>query len=346
MLKTFLTIICFLTIKLCAFAQQADTVRKYLDAEFRFTNRNKAVFPAVVIRQQDRWVLVSVYPDTNILLKIFYQDAGLVIKDGPYIIYHPKNIKAQEGYFTNNNQEGIWQNWYKNGQIKDSGLLATNQYTGLWKHWHENGQLQSITEYGDSMPDTFSVATKIAPGNKESLLKINAPKGYLSGAYNSWYRNGQKEATGQYEQGVMTGQWTWYREDGFLSSKETYAKGKIIALECYNEKGVLTGSTCNILKPPAFIHPFLDAQDYIVNELHNQKNKDIKEEGVAELSFIINKSGELVNLSINNSPDSALNKHIINIINKMPKWSPAITHNRTIDFPMQLSIPFFRNPEE
>lgn len=346
MLKIFSIIICLLTITLCAIAQQADTIRKYLDAELRFTNRNKAVYPAVAIHQQDHWVLVAVYPDTNLLLKIFYKDAGLVIKDGAFQLYHPNNIKAQDGYYSDNVPEGIWLSWYKNGQLKDSGVLASNKYTGIWKHWHENGQLQSITEYGDPTPDTVAVVTKKPIGNKESILNHIPTTGHLNGAYISWYTNGQKEATGQYQRGTMTGPWVWYREDGNLSSKETYLKGKITELECYNEKGELSGSTCSILKAPSFIHPFMDAQDYIINELHNRKNKDIKEEGVAEISFVINKSGELVNLSIKNSPDSALNKHIINIISKMPKWSPAITHNRTIDFPMQLSIPFFRNPEE
>jgi antitoxin component YwqK of YwqJK toxin-antitoxin module len=346
MLKIFTIIVLSLILIVPGKAQSADTVRKYLDAELRLTNRNKAVYAAVVINLQDHWALVSVYPDTNLLLKIFYKDPGLLIKDGAYKIYHRANVPAQDGYFSNNIMEGIWKTRYENGQVKDSGLLASNKYVGLWKHWYENGQLQSITEYGDAVPDTAAVAVIKTPYKKETVLNNIIPTGNLHGAFSSWYKNGQKEAAGQYQNGTMVGLWTWYRENGQLSTKETYAKGKVIALECYNENGELSGSTCSILKAPAFIHPFLNAQDYIVDELHKRKNKDIYEEGVAELSFVINKNGELVNLSIKNSPDSALSRHITDIIRKMPKWSPAVTHNRVIDFPLQLSIPFFRNPED
>jgi antitoxin component YwqK of YwqJK toxin-antitoxin module len=330
----------------CSFAQQKDTIRKYLDNELRFTNRNKSVFPALAIRQEDHWMLVAVYPDTGILLKIYFKDAGLTIKHGPYSLYHPGKIKAREGFFNENVPSGCWQSWYKNGQLKDSGILVANQFAGIWKHWYENGRLQSWQEYADVATDSVIKLNGTPPDLKGSILFNAILKGILNGSSKSWYVNGQLESMGQYQRDTLSGLWTWYRENGFLSTRETYSKGKIIALECFNEKGEPSGSTCSILKPPAFIHPFLEAQDYIVNELHRRKNKDIYGEGVAELSFTIDKTGKMVNLLIKNSPDSALNKHIYAVVDKMPGWSPAITHNRTIDFPMQLSIPFFRNPDE
>lgn len=330
----------------CSQAQQKDTIRKYLDNEFRFTNRNKSVFPALAIRQEDHWMLVAVYPDTDILLKMYFKDAGLTVKDGPFYLYHPGKIKAQEGFFNDNVASGNWQSWHKNGQLKDSGMLVANQFTGIWKQWYENGNLQRWQAYTDIPTDSIGNLKNTITVEKASILGSTMPKGILNGASKSWYINGQLESKGQYLRDTLSGLWIWYRESGLLSTRETYSKGKITILECYNETGEPSGSTCSILKPPVFIHPFLGAQDYMVNELHRRKNKDIYDEGVAELSFTIDKTGKMVNLIIKNSPDSALNKHIYAIVDKMPGWSPAITHNRTIDFPMQLSIPFFRNPDE
>jgi antitoxin component YwqK of YwqJK toxin-antitoxin module len=346
-LKVYTIIGSFLLFGFSSYAQQKDTIRKYLDTEFRFTNRNKSAFPALAIRQENRWMLVAVYPDTGILLRIYFKDAGLTIKDGPYSLYHPGKIKARAGFFTENVPSGCWQSWYKNGQLKDSGVLLANQFTGIWKHWYENGQLQSWQEYTDVSADSATTKLNSTPSvEKGSILPNAIVRGIMNGSSKSWYANGQLESTGQFRQDTLTGLWLWYRENGFLSTRETYSDGKIMALECFNEKGEASGSTCSVLKPPSFIHPFLEVQDYIVNELHRRKNKDIYDEGVAELSFTIDKTGKIVNLQIKSSPDSALNKHIYAIIEKMPGWSPAITHNRAIDFPLQLSIPFFRNPDE
>src|SRR3954471_22728856 len=78
---------------------QKDTIRKYLDADLHFTSKKDAVYPAMLIKNEDHWVLYAVYPDTSLLLKVYFKDATLTKKDGPFMLYHRKGVPAQSGYF-------------------------------------------------------------------------------------------------------------------------------------------------------------------------------------------------------------------------------------------------------
>jgi antitoxin component YwqK of YwqJK toxin-antitoxin module len=323
---------------------QKDSVRKYLDADLHFTTKKEMVYPAMAIRMEDHWVLYAVYPDTAILLTAYFKDAALTIKDGPFILYHARKIKAQSGYFKDNTPNGVWQSWYTNGQLKNEGLIVNNHFSGVWKAWYQNGHMLSERTYyyTDSLSGT-PVHQHSPDYRVEKVLDDFTPEGKLEGSCTTWYENGNRESTVNYHNDSLTGSCTWYRSNGHPSSRELYVNGKVEELECYDEEGRLTGSTCSILKLPLFIHPFLSAEDYIIDELHKEKNRDIKQEGDAMVNFTVNSNGKIENLTVASSPDPALSKHIIKIISGMPAWSPAITHNRKIDYPVQLIIPYYRN---
>src|SRR5689334_6572641 len=111
-----------------ALAQQ-DSIRKYLNAELQFTSKKNAVYAAMAIKSKDHWLLYAVYPDTTVLLQAYFKDAGLSIKDGSYILYHPKRIMAQKGFFTDNVPNGTWQSWYPNGQLNNEGILLNIHFS-------------------------------------------------------------------------------------------------------------------------------------------------------------------------------------------------------------------------
>ena len=110
MIKFFLPLV-LLLIVLPAVAQK-DTVRKYLDEELKLVSKKEAVYLAMALRDNDHWQLYAVYPDTNVLVNVYYKDAALTVKDGPFILYHPKRIIAQKGYFIDNRAQGHWQSFY------------------------------------------------------------------------------------------------------------------------------------------------------------------------------------------------------------------------------------------
>ena len=44
-------------------------------------------------------------------------------------------------------QDGPFQDYYENGQLKLEGNFKNGKNDGLWKHYHENGQLKYKCEY-------------------------------------------------------------------------------------------------------------------------------------------------------------------------------------------------------
>jgi antitoxin component YwqK of YwqJK toxin-antitoxin module len=323
---------------------QKDSIRKYLDEDLHLTIKRNGVYAAMAIKTGDHWQLVGVYPDTTMLLKIYFKDKALTIKDGPFTLYYPKNIVWQNGYFTNNMATGLWQTWYMNKQLKNAGTIINNHLSGAWKSWYDNGKPASEYSYAafDSLTGK-SVIESPYYNMKLGILGDFNPVGVLHGSGTTWYPNGNKESVVNYSNDSLSGNCIWFRENGNLSSKETYTNGKVTELECYDGEGKYTGATCSILKLPLFIHPFFSALDYIEYELHKEKNRDIKSEGNADVRFTVTKKGTIENLVIESSPDSALSKRIVKIFASMPAWSPAVIHNRGVDYPVQLEIPYYRD---
>ncbi|HYK55688.1 MAG TPA: hypothetical protein VEV15_04355, partial [Flavisolibacter sp.] len=144
-MKSILTVI--LLLPLVSFSQKKDTVFKYLDADLQLTTKKNAVYFGVAIKETEGWLLYALYPDTTPVIKVWFKDKQLKIKNGPYTLYYPKHVIAQAGHFADNKMNGVWQSWYPHGQKRDSGLIVNNQLVGGWKEWHSNGVLMYECTY-------------------------------------------------------------------------------------------------------------------------------------------------------------------------------------------------------
>lgn len=350
-------------------AQRGDTLYKYLDNTLAFTTKANAVYNAVAVKSGDHWLLFSVYPDTGILLKAYFKDRGLRIKDGPFTLYHPNNIKALEGRYSNNIRQGVWKYWYEKGQRKDSGLVKNNQMVNTWFRWHENGQLQSIANYlpYDSIPDkpfVFADPQRKKDGLLEKDTLINSVhgqwiayyddgkkkdsgnyiKGIKEGPWINWYRNGIIESKGMYINGLQEGEWNYYYENGNNSTREQYVNNKITALECFDEAGNTTGSFCSILKPPvALVDRFTDFTTYMLDHIFWPKELEGKDvNGTLKAEYTISKEGKLISFTVLKSPHELLGKETERFFRSIEKWSPAMVHNRPMEFTVSIEIPFYR----
>lgn len=350
------------------FAQkkQKDTVKKYLDSRLAFTNKANAEFPALAIKTSDHWLLAAAYQDTNLLLKAWFLDEELTVKDGPFTIYHPQKIKMAEGSYVNNIKQGVWKTWYENGRLKDSGAFKNNHMTGEWRLWNDSGQLTGIYHYTDlneitsvargtmsdeRRPSIFTGDTIV--GRMHGTATTFYPDGKLkaSGSYKSnskdgmwkyWYSNGNLESRGTYITNIQEGEWEYYRESGTLSSKEKYVKNKVTALECFDEQGNFSGNSCAILKPPVALGKFIDFDKYALDNMFwpaPLKRADIQ--GDVQIEYTISKEGELKDLKVLFSPHQLMSDEVLRFFRTL-KWSPAVSHNRPIEYTMKYKVPFYR----
>jgi len=250
-----------------------------------------------------------------------------------------------EGHFADNKANGLWQSWYNNGQLRDSGLVIADHFSGAWKHWYVGGQLKKVHRFlpfpGETSPGTPPGTGSSAPAadviDTLTVGYLNI-SGITDGQWQCWYENGRPECEGIASHGTPDGTWKWFRENGQPSSVETYSGGKIVRLECYDEQGVLTGNACSIQKPAVFTHPTLSAGQYIARELAQRYNIYRSDAGAARLQFIVTKNGKIKQLIISGVNDLLIQYQILDILKTMPAWSPAVSHNRILDYPVSITL--------
>lgn len=314
-----------------SFGQKKDTVFRYLDENLQLTTKAKAAFYGVSIKQVDHWYLYAIYSDTTPLIKANFKDKQLQVKHGYFCLYYPQRKKAQEGMYTENKKNGVWQSWYESGNHKDSGSLSNNLIVNEWKVWHENGQLYLLTHYKDHVDPVGAVT-----------MNLISPYGVKQGLQKTWYADGVLESEGNFENDQMHGEWKWYHENGKLSTIEYYNKGKVTEMKCFDSTGNETGDFCSIAKP-ALLKGHGNYKDFIrAHLLWPEEAVKKKIEGVVKARFRVDKWGMLKDLKLEgNSP--LLKKAVEDLFLEMKEWYPAISHNRAVEWEEEIDIPFFLN---
>lgn len=330
-MKKFLCL--FFMLPLFSQAQKKDTVAKYLDAQLQVTNAVSAVYNGVAVKQNDHWLGYFVYADSMPLLKAMYKDKALQVKDGSFLLYYTQNQIAQKCTFVNNILEGTWITWYRNGLLKDSGAFSNGDLAGRWKSWYENGNIKSDGYFKPFTSLNYGLLKKIPAGVLTSVR---------DSSYKTWYENGKLESEGSYTNGNMEGFWQWYYDNGRASTIETYANGILQALKCFDSAGKETGDACPIATQP-MLQQYGDYKEYLFQNLIWPKEAlKNKVEGTVEVHFTVTKEGLLQNLVVK-TDEKILKKTVTDFFNALPKWYPAVSHNRTINWDEELSIPFYRN---
>ncbi len=363
-MKKQLLLLLMMFLWMTTFAQKSKVVVKYLNRQLQFTTKGKAVFGAAGSEVDGGWFLHATYPDSSTLLKAYFSDKRFTVKQGPYSLFHPRNVLAMQGSFKNNIPVGRWQYWYPNGQLKDSGMLDNNYMTGTWKSWSEQGRLLIVANYAERAnhrapsPDARnnSLLPGMAPmqGTREGVSITYYPSGITqdsgmyaankrTGPWRSWHSNGRIDAEGVFVRDSMDGKWTFYRENGFKSTEEIYKNGIVQKMTCYDSTGQPQGNYCSVLKPPVPEGPFNDFNEYMMdNVFWPRKLEHSDVQGKVRVQFVVTKNGEISGFKVVDSPHELLSDEVTRFFSTIEKWSPAISHNRAVDFPMEYEVPFFR----
>lgn len=330
------TLLLLLFIPFFAVSQKGhkDTTLVYLDENLNFTNAKNGAFAGLSIKVENGWLVYVQYPDTTPLLKAYFKDKNLTVKEGPYTAYYPKKIKAREGFYYNDKMNGNWRYWYPDGQLKDSGRLADDHLVGLWKSWHPNGNLSSESFFKEELTPVEINAAFIAHSGAPPPVS-----GIRTGSYTSWYMNGQKEAVGPFNENKMDGDWHWYHPNGARSTMETYTKGTVTNLQCFDSTGKASPDLCSI-EAPALLKLYGDYRKFLYQNLNwPEEARKKKIEGDVRVRFQVSREGKLQNLTIQ-SNQPVLQKAVAEFFGQMQEWYPAVSHNRIVVWEDEITIPF------
>lgn len=128
--------------------------------------------------------------------------------------YYPNSgeLQFQGNYDKKGRQQGLWKEYWKNGQLRAEGKLLDSKIVGLWKYYYEDGKIQrevDIIEEGNGY-------VKLYYKNGKLSFDGGMKNGMDDGLCKSYYENGQLKSIGTIKNNKGVGLWKTYDQTGQL----------------------------------------------------------------------------------------------------------------------------------
>jgi TonB family protein len=240
-------------------------------------------------------------------------------------------------------QDGKWESfaYYSNGTILFHGFFKDKKLTekeGEYTLYFPNGIRRVVTYFDDNKIDSIFTSW-YANGNRSDsgLMRGNIKEGL----WKTWYTGGAVESEGNYINGSPDGIWHWYHNNGSPATVETYKNRKLNDLACFDTLGNNTGSNCRIDMKPCPEKALSFDQFVVDNMIYPEKALKRGIEGTVNFEFFITKEGRLTRINFLNETNALLQDEVVKFLKSIPKWEPAVSHNRNIDYLYTYEIPFY-----
>lgn len=301
--------------------QYTDTIIKYYDFEWKEINPEKAVvhYFGVYRKTADGiWHAKDYYADTKTLqMECLYIDDSLRVMDGEAYYYYRNGQLMSEGRYHKNNMVGLWKGYYRNGRLMDSSRYKSTgiPYYKAYK-WDTTGKLIFKGEYDI--------------------------KGSGEGYEIEYYPKGTVSSFGIYTKGYLKDSvWTYYYENGKISSTEVFDSGRLVKAQCYTIEGneQETCDTCFVFPEYGY-----DPLYYLKNEFRyhplftafKQRNLSGKLEIAVELT--VHRNGK-ISAVVESETYPEIKELIPLMFQSLPTWKPAYYKNRPVEWVSTEIIP-------
>ena len=146
-----------------------------------------------------------------------YKGRHLKRKQGVFAVYNKDKKIIISANYRKNILNGIYQRFYENGKLSDSGYMFRGGNKGTWKSWYSTGQLREVRFY--SFKSGYSS---------------------LENEYISWNPGGSLDDSGYYRNNMRNGIWIEWIQSGIIKSVGAYKNGWKKGLwRYYDSKGKL-----------------------------------------------------------------------------------------------------------
>ncbi len=200
-----------------------------------------------------------------------------------------------------------------------------------------------VEEYDSSDSSTYTIKRYLISSGQmvywQSYLKENK-KSKFHGDYKEWYENGQIRYDIKYNLGKIEGQLLTYWKNGQARRSDNYKNDIFIDGVCWDSLGNVVPHTTYETKPE-FIGG-MDALAKFLGKNINYPQKAIRKgiEGLVYVKFVIEKNGEVSSVQIAKGAHKLLNKAALEVVKKMPKWSPGTREGAFVRVSFTLPINF------
>lgn len=180
--------------------------------EFRYYYKNGDLKAVSVFSNEGRETFTRTYHKNGFLMaEGKYLDRK---KDSVWKYYSEwdENLLLSIEIYENTLKEGVWLNYYPDGEVAQKITYKNDVRQGPWKQFFNNGKLKLEARYE----------------NDE-----------LEGRMVVYYPDGSVNISGTYHSGMKEGEWVYFTGDAEKIKVEEYANGHLMHAEVYIEEEVL-----------------------------------------------------------------------------------------------------------
>jgi len=294
----------------------AQDKEKYYNYKWEICEPNAARFISIISKTDSCYRRSDYFiHEKKLQMSGSYEDAECKIENGHFAYFSSNGFVKSVGEYKHGKKEGIWLGYHANRVMSDSSFYVLDHKSGVSFSWHPNGYL------------------------KDSVV-TNAD---ASGVEVSWFDTGVLSSAGRYAAGrKKTGRWMYYHNNAKLSCMEVFEAGKLVDKKYFDEQGTAnndTSSNDRIAEFPGGIKTLMKQLD---NKLYFPSQFKIinADKAVVVVSFTVNVEGNVENIIITTPFYPAFDRIVTDVIRKLPRWLPAIEHNRKVNCNFSLPVSF------
>lgn len=120
--------------------------------------------------------------------------------NGLFTDYFDNGQLKEKGNYKNGKKDGLWETWFDNGQKEDSAFYKKDALSGKRVMWYPNGQIQLESYWGKAETRIGVWKRYFETGKPESIFGFD-DKGEFQGTHLQFYENGNKKRETHYEHG-------------------------------------------------------------------------------------------------------------------------------------------------
>jgi protein TonB len=156
----------------------------------------------------------------------------------------------------------------------------------------------------------------------------------LEGNYYDYDRNGRIKISGSYTNNLKDHDWFYYNDTGKVILEEAYDAGVLVSTinpDTVKDSTLKKTAIKTVEKEATFGRGDRDWIRYLSGNLNADIAANSVRGGEVRVMFVVNKEGKCVDVHLKKSVEFVLDEEAIRVIEKSPKWHPAIQNGKIVN---------------
>jgi TonB family protein len=149
---------------------------------------------------------------------------------------------------------------------------------------------------------------------------------------------------GNFTQGKMEGEWSYFDKEGHITSKSTFKNGEIEKTITFDKLGnqiEQNADSFNLIEKPEFIGGEKALMTYIYSKVRYPViAREFDIEGNAIVRFVVDKEGSVKDVKVLRGLCNDISLHLYQLVSSMPAWKPGKNKGKPVNVTYTLPVNF------